>query len=439
MKEQDTPQNLADRVALFQQERSGPLEWMRWIPAVLLALLVGAALYISGRVILIPLLCSLALAYLLEPSVEWFERRGWSRSTSVLLTLTGAALVTVLILIFLLPGIWEQLLQSYDKLPHALEAGRARVEPLILKLKTASPPVYEYLRSLTEQFNDPVQQAKLRNVVAGWLQSGLFQAVNATASILDLLLIPFFVYYLLSDYKAMRARIDRLIPPRHRAITSDLITQANRVLSSYVRGQLLIAFIMGLLYALGFAILRVPLAFTLGMLSGVLNFVPYLGTLIGLVLSLSFTALDGAGAARLIGVVAVFIIVQSTEGYYLTPKLLGSRLNMHPLWLLAGLVIAGNLFGLLGIILAVPVIAIAKVVFLFLEEAYQRSNFYRRTTLDLLTEQGEPVELITTSELKAPSNLIIQEPASERQRRVILTTGEIRTRLREGEKPPSKD
>lgn len=439
MKEQDTPKNLADRVALLHQERSGPLEWMRWIPAVLLTLLVGAALFISGQVILVPLLCSLALAYLLEPSVEWFERRGWSRSASVLLTLTGAALVAVLVLIFLLPSIWAQLLQSYDKLPHALAAGRERIEPLILKLEKASPPVYEYLRSLTEQFKDPAQQAKLRGIVGGWLKSGLFQAVNATASALDLLLIPFFVYYLLSDYQAMRARIDRLIPPRHRAVTSGLMTQINRVLSSYVRSQLLIAFVMGLLYALGFAALRVPLAFTLGMLSGVLNFVPYLGTLIGIVLSLSFTALDGAGAARLLGVVAIFIIVQSIEGYYLTPKLLGSRLNIHPLWLLAGLVIAGNLFGLLGIILAVPVIAIAKVVFVFLEEAYQRSSFYRRTSFDLLTEQGDPVELITTSELKAPPHIILEETPPERQRRIILTTGELRTRLRESDKPPSKD
>jgi predicted PurR-regulated permease PerM len=342
-------------------------------------------------------------------------------------------------LIFLLPSIWGQLLESYHQLPHALEAGRARVEPLILKLKTASPPVYEYLRSLTEQFKDPEQQARMRDVIGGWLQSGLFRAVNATASILDLLLIPFFVYYLLSDYRAMRERIDRLIPPRHRVVASDLMAQINRVLSSYVRSQLLIAFVMGLLYALGFALLRVPLAFTLGMLSGVLNFVPYLGTLIGLVLSLSFTALDGAGLGRLLGVVAVFIIVQSIEGYYLTPKLLGSRLNIHPLWLLAGIVIAGNLFGLLGIILAVPVIAMAKVVFLFLEEAYQQSNFYRRTTLDLMTEQGEPIELITTSELKLPPNLIIEEQPTRRQRRIILTTGELRSRQRESEKPPSKD
>lgn len=439
MKEQEPPKNLAERVAFLNQERTGPLEWMRWIPAVLLALLVGGVLFISGQVILVPLLCSLALAYMLEPAVEWFERRGWSRSASVLLTLIGAALVTVLILFFLLPSVWEQLLKSYDQLPRALDAGRQRIDPLILKLKKASPPAYEYLRSLTERLQDPAQQASLRATVEGWLQSGLFKLVDVTASLLDLLLIPFFVYYLLNDYLAMRARIDRLIPPRHRAVTADLISKINRVLSSYVRGQLLIALVMGLLYALGFAILRVPLAFTLGLLSGVLNFVPYLGTLIGVALSLSFTALDGAGPARLLGVVMVFIIVQSVEGYYLTPRLLGSRLDLHPLWVLVGLMIGGNLFGLLGVILAVPVIAIAKVILGFIEDSYQQSSFYRRAGLDLLTEQGKPVELITTSELKLPSNIILEESPTKREPRVILTTGELRTRLRETDKPPNSD
>ena len=164
------------------------------------------------------------------------------------------------------------------------------------------------------------------------------------------------------------------------------MSQINSVLSAYVRNQLLIAFVMGLLYSFGFVVLRVPLAFTIGMISGFLNFVPYLGTLTGLVLAVSFTALDGAGPGRLIGVLAVFTIVQSVEGYYLTPKLLGESLNMHPLVVLLGLVIGGNLFGLLGIILAVPVIAAATVILRFLEkEIYQQADFYQRDSPESLT------------------------------------------------------
>ena len=194
MKEQDSPKNLAERVALLNHEEHTPIAWMRWIPAVLLSLLVAGVIFVSGRVILVPLLCSLALAYLLEPSVEWFERRGWSRSTSVLLTLIGAALIAVLVLIFLLPSVWDQLLKSYRQLPEALSAGRQRIDPLMLKLKTASPPVYDYLASLNERLQDPEQQARLRAMIERWLQSGLFKLGDVTAPLFDLLLVPFFVY-----------------------------------------------------------------------------------------------------------------------------------------------------------------------------------------------------------------------------------------------------
>jgi predicted PurR-regulated permease PerM len=235
----------------------------------------------------------------------------------------------------------------------------------------------------------------------------------------------------------MRERIDRLIPPRFRTLTEGLISQINVVLSSYVRSQLLIAVVMGTMYSAGFMTLRVPLGFTIGMLSGLLNFVPYLGTMIGIGLSLLFAALDGAGIGRMIGLLAVFAIVQSVEGYYLTPKLLGSRLNLHPMWVLVALVIGGNLFGLLGIILAVPFIAVAKVVLGFLEDIYQQTNFYRRTEMTLLTDQGRIVELSESGSL-ASSGLIINEEISDRPRRTIITTGELKSRIRDS-KLPSDD
>lgn len=367
--------------------RGGPLEWMRWIPAVVILLMLATGIIIGSRVILFPLLSSFALAYMLEPLVEVFERRKWSRTTAVLATLALAIFVLTLALVFVIPSIWSQLVKSYEQLPSALEAGHRVVDPLIAKLKTTSPPVYNFLQSLLEKARAPEQQAEIGAAVGIWLQGGLLKLVTATSSLFDLLLIPFFVFYLLSDYLKMKARIERWIPPRYRAVGGNLLSQINNVLSAYVRNQVVIAFVMGLLYSFGFAVLRVPLALTIGMISGFLNFVPYLGTLTGMVLAVSFTALDGAGPARLFGVLAVFVIVQSVEGYYLTPKLLGESLNLHPLVVLLGLVIGGNLFGLLGIILAVPVIAAAKVILRFLEEdVYQQSDFYQRLDPSLAPE-----------------------------------------------------
>jgi predicted PurR-regulated permease PerM len=382
---------------------------MRWIPLALIVLVFCALVFIGARIILVPMLCSLALTYLLAPVVAWFERRGWARPSSVLLTISAATVALVLILIFILPGFWEQLVKIYNQ-ARSLVGDQARIDSLLDKLKQLSPPAADFLRSRIQGSGESDLFARIFGMAGEWLQRGLFSLVDVTASLLDLLLIPFFVYYLLADYRAMRARLDRLIPPRYRAVAATLISRVNFVISSYVRNQLVIALAMGVLYAIGFAIARVPLAISLGLLSGLLNFIPYLGTLTGLTLSLSFVALDGGGMARMLGVVAVFIIVQSVEGYYLTPKLLGGSLDLHPMWVLIGLMIGGSLFGILGIILAVPVIAIAKVALDFLEELYQESDFYRGSGLELLTEQS----------------------LSDRPRRTIVTTSELRSRIKEG-------
>ncbi|MCG3161808.1 MAG: putative transport protein YhhT [Acidobacteria bacterium] len=390
---------------------------MRWIPFVLLALIFLVAVFIGARIILVPMLSSLALAYLLAPVVTWFERRGWSRSSSVLLAITSATVTLILILIFILPSFWGQLVKTYDQ-ARALVGDQPRVEALLRKVEQVSPPVYEFLKSQVERYQDPAQRERIFSLTGGWLQRGLFRIVDVTTSLLDLLLIPFFVYYLLADYRAMRARLDRLIPPRYLTVASTLISRINFVISSYVRSQLAIALVMGVLYAIGFAVVRVPLALTIGLLSGLLNFVPYLGTLTGLALSLSFVALDGAGLGRIIGVIVVFVLVQSVEGYYLTPKLLGGSLDLHPMWVLVGLMIGGNLFGILGIILAVPVIAIAKVVLNFLEELYQQSDFYR---------DSDPAQ---------SSGLILEQSPIGHPRRAVVTTGELRSRIKDGKATP---
>ena len=400
---------------------------MRWVPLTLLVLLVLAGVVIGGRVILVPLLSSLALAYLLAPIVAWFVRRGWSRPASVLLTMTSATLALALILIFIVPGFWNQASKSYAQAREMMRGDRTKMA--LAKIDQISPELRKLLEEQYENYKREGGLARLGAAAAGWLQRGLFRLVDLTTSILDLLLIPFFVFYLLADYGAMREHVDRLIPPRFRGVTSKLLGEINTAISSYVRSQLVIGLVMGMFYSLGFWALRVPLAITIGMLSGLLNFVPYLGTLTGLVLSLAFAALDGAGLGRLAGVLVVFIIVQSAEAYYLTPRFLGSKLDLHPMGVLVGLMIGGSLFGLLGIILAVPVIAVAKVVMGFLEELYQQSEFYRNPGVNLLTDQGRLVESAS------PSSLILDENPDDRPRRSIITTAELRSRKQTDSSP----
>ena len=395
-----------------------PLEWLRWVPAFIVALFALALLLVCGSVVFLPMLCAITLAYLLAPYVKWFEQRGWSRSTAVLLTLTLAILLCVLALIFILPSIWEQLGNAYQR-SRDLFVHRGKAAPLMGQLKQLLPPVYGgYIDALWERMAAIFGQFNLGDLVMNWLQGGLFQLVTLTASVFDLLLIPFFVYYLLADARAFRSRFELLLPPRFRPQALTLVNRISQVISSYVRGQLLIASIMGSFYVVGFVLLRVPIGVTLGVISGLLNFIPYIGTLTGLTLSLVFLVLDGAGIPRLLSVVGLFAAVQSFEGYYLTPKLLGDRLDLSPLWVLIGLLIGGNLFGLIGIVLALPVLAVSKVLLEFLEELYRQSEFYARTDSPLLTGDGQPA-LNTT------------RASAEHAPRLIITSSELASRHRD--------
>src|SRR5262249_33406131 len=146
-----------------------PLEWMRWVPFALLALVFCVAVIIGARIILIPMLCSLALAYLLAPVVAWFERRGWSRSSSALLTISGATMILVLILIFILPGFWGQMVITYNK-ARDLVGNESRVKSLLETVKHISPPVYDFLESKVYKSGESDLFERVFSMAGQWLQ-----------------------------------------------------------------------------------------------------------------------------------------------------------------------------------------------------------------------------------------------------------------------------
>ncbi len=181
---------------------------------------------------------------------------------------------------------------------------------------------------------------------------------------------------ILIDFQKWRDSLEDLIPPRFREPFSRLFDESGRILESYVRGQLLIGAIMAVCYAAGFWFLGVPAWAGIALIAGLLNAIPYVGTILGIILAGGFTVAGGGGIGDIAAVLGVFVAVQTLEGYILTPRILGGRLNLHPMAVFLGLLIGGKLFGLLGVILAIPAIAIGKVFFKFLRELYQASYFY---------------------------------------------------------------
>jgi predicted PurR-regulated permease PerM len=356
----------------LQRPDRPPFWWLRWVPAVIFAVITLDLIYILGSVAIVPVLASFALAYILNPFVSYLEKRGLSRALAAFAALMLVALAVVGFLTFVIPDLWEQSISAGQKVMTYMTPDNAHRQRAALR--RYSPALDKVAGAKVEQFiSDPASVIGSPNT---WFAGGLSEFLSTASTLFDLFLIPFFVYYILVDFPAWRDSFEDIIPPRFRDPFSRLFDEIGRILASYVRGQLLIAMLMGVMYALGFLALRVPAWAGIAALAGFLNAIPYVGTVSGLVLATGFTLADGGGLWRVAGVVGVFIAVQSIEGYYLTPRILGGRLSLHPMAVFLGLLIGGKLFGILGILLAVPTIAVAKVFLKFFRELYKASHFY---------------------------------------------------------------
>jgi predicted PurR-regulated permease PerM len=350
-----------------------PFWWIRWVPTTILVATVAYLAYIVGRVAIIPVLASLACAYVMNPVVEIFERRGFSRLWSALLALLLVSAGVGLFLWFVIPDLWAEASAAGDVILHAFTEQNAI--KLRAQIREFSPLLDQILGYRLYRFvrspNNLIETSQ------SWVAGSLTDFLVTASGLFDLLLIPFFVFYILVDFRRWRDSSEDLIPPRFREPFSRLFDETGRILQSYVLGQLMIAMIMAVLYAIGFAMLKVPAWAGLAALSGFLNVIPYVGTGFGMVLASGFTFAASGEIWRIVGVLAVFVVVQSIEGYYLTPRILGGRLSLHPMAVFLGLLIGGKLFGLLGVLLAVPVIAVSQVFLKFLREIYKTSEFYR--------------------------------------------------------------
>lgn len=376
-----------------------PFWWLRWVPTVVLSVLVLYFLYIVGGVAIVPVLASVALAYLLNPIVQQCEKWGLSRAVSAAAAILIVSLVMATFLAYVIPDLWAESSKAGAKIASNFTPENAVQQRALLK--RFSPALERVAGDRIERFlSEPVaviEQATSstkttsegKEVTTGGGQSIIWTTVSTS---LDLMLIPFFVFYILVDFARWRDALEDLIPPRFREPFSRLFDESGRILESFVRGQLLIGLIMAAFYAVGFYFLGVPAWAGLALIAGLLNIVPYFGTLFGIVLASGFTLANGGGVWDVAAVWGVFAAVQTIEGYVLTPKIIGGRLNLHPMAVFLGLLIGGKLFGLLGIILAIPGIAIGKVFFKFVRELYMASHFYHAGDLHPLDVPSENIE-----------------------------------------------
>ena len=312
---------------------------------------------------------------------------------------------------YVVPDLWAESTKAGQKISDSFTPENAARQRAILK--RYSPALERVAGDKIEQFlKDPVAAVNTATADEAGNGGGEKVLLATITSSLDLLLVPFFVFYILVDFQRWRDSLEHLIPPRFRPPFSRLFDESGRILESYVRGQLLIGLIMAVCYAIGFWFLDVPAWAGIALISGLLNAIPYIGTAIGIFLASGFTLAAGGGAWDIAAVLGVFVAVQTLEGYYLTPKILGGRLNLHPMAVFLGLLIGGKLFGLLGVILAIPAIAIGKVFFKFLRELYEDSYFYHAGNVHPLET---PRETIEERIAEAADNVLAEQESKEEE------------------------
>ena len=381
-------------------KKDSPFWWFRWVPTAVVSALLIYLIYVIGSVVVVPVLASFALAYLLNPLVYQFEKRGLSRLVSALGAILLVSLAIGGFLAYVVPDLWTQGSRAGQKIAESFTPENAAQQRRWLRRfspaleRVAGDKIEQFLSDPVAFYNENISTPTTTIDDEGNVTrtTGSARLISTLTSSLDLLLVPFFVFYILIDFQRWRDSLEELIPPRFREPFSRLFDESGRILESYVRGQLVIGFIMALCYAIGFWFLGVPAWAGIALISGLLNAIPYVGTVLGFVLATAFILADGGGVWGIAGVLGVFVAVQSLEGYILTPKILGGRLNLHPMAVFLGLLVGGKLFGLLGVVLAIPAIAISKVFLKFLRELYQASTFYHAGELDTSTPPSDQIE-----------------------------------------------
>lgn len=324
----------------------------------------------------LPIILAGILYYLMNPVVDFAEKKGIRRIYSIIALFVLVIGLLAWGIIVIVPKIQEQTLSFVDNFPQYVKVVERTVNDLF------SDPIFsqvqEQLTASGEKFMNSLTEV-IQNVSKTTFQN-LGNFFGAVASIVvAVITMPFILFYLLKDGRKLGPYVVNFLPTKLRKPTLKVLGEMNDQVSSYIRGQLTVAFAVAIMFMIGFSIIGLDYAITLGIAAGFLNLIPYLGSFLALVPAV-FLGIVG-GPVLLVKVLVVFVIEQTIEGRVISPLVLGSQLSIHPVTILLVLLTSGKLFGLVGVILGIPAYAAIKVVISNVFEWYKRiSNLYEEET-----------------------------------------------------------
>lgn len=337
-----------------------------WIGFLILSLLVLYTL----KSVLVPFAAGMAIAYFLDPMVDRCERAGASRTVGTATVLLGFFLAGAGVLLLLIPLVQAQVVQLADALPQYVKRFSAVAEPVLGMVRAwignGGAENLDFSSIAT-------QGGKWVLEVAGQVLSGGV----ALANILSLIVItPIVAFYLLRDWDRIVATVDGWLPRGQAETIREQAVIIDRTLASFVRGQGSVCLILGGFYAVGLSVAGLDFGVIIGLFSGLISFVPFVGAIFGGVLSIGLALMQFDSMTPIAIVAGVFVLGQVIEGNFLTPNLVGDAVGLHPVWVMFALLAGGALFGFLGVLIAVPVAAVIGVLIRFALARYLASPLH---------------------------------------------------------------
>lgn len=344
-----------------------------WILASLV--IAGWLLWLLGPV-LAPFFISVLIAYIVNPIVGWLEGMRMRRDLAVSLVFALAFVLLAVVLLIVIPVLVREVAHFAGRLPGYLDAAQRNVVPWIetqlgIELNLQAFDV-EGARKLIQEYFANIAGAA-GNVLSIMTQSGGRFLVWITS----LVLIPLVTFYLLRDWRLLMHTLRDILPRNIEPTVVELTENCDEALGGFLRGQLMVMLGLGLIYALGLWIVDLNNAIAIGLIAGLVSFVPYLGTITGVLLAGTTAVIQDFSFFFLLSVGAVFVVGQLIESFVLTPKLVGDRIGLHPVLVIFAVMAGGQLFGFAGVLLALPAAAAGTVIVRFAYNNYKQSEVYR--------------------------------------------------------------
>jgi predicted PurR-regulated permease PerM len=350
-----------------------PQTW-RWV-VISLVLASTCGLFYLLRGVLGPVFFAWLIAYALDPLVDRLEALRMPRGLGIAILITGLVVVFGLFAALALPSIVADFTELARTLYDAVARGMVSFGPW---LRERGIPVPSSVESAVSKLGSTL--FGLAPSAMGPLGGALQAAAAGTASLLSavptLIMVPVFSFYFLYDFDRIVAQARALLPAEVKPTVERLALEMHTVLGDFVLGQITVMAILATLYAVGYAAIGVSLAIPIGVLAGLLSFIPYVGSAVALVFGLIMVMLHFTGMAQVLQVVAVYTVVQLLESFVITPRVLGGKLGLSSLWVLFALLAFGDLFGFVGVMLALPVAAVIKVLVGHLLVLYRSSRTF---------------------------------------------------------------